>query len=517
MSYIINKTDGSRLTEIVDGTVDHSTDLTLLGKNSSSYGEFFNENLVYLLENFSNTTAPNNPITGQLWYDTSEGRLKIYDGTLFKVSGGTIVSNIVPSSISSGDLWVDSYRQQLYFNDGVSTILAGPGYSYQQGISGCQTVDVLDISNNRHTIVLVYVARVLIGLFSKDAFIPQSPIAGFTGNVEVGFNTGNYSGIKFHTRAASADALVDPADGSLKTASSFVNKNNDNIFYGIMTILNNKPLVLGQNSSNEIQVRPDLFSINSNATNQDFKINILNNGGIRPAITINAINERVGIFNNNPLAAMDVTGDILSTGDITTNSSINIGPSSAVTLTWDVNSSSLLLSESINVSSGNDYKINGVSVVSSDTLGSTIVNSSLTSVGILGTLQVDSININDSTISYVNTGQVNGDIVLLPKGSGNINASSSKIVNVASATAGTDAVNLNKLNSTVKSRPLGISLNTANISNITIATDYLSKVFPSTDYFTNTLCRVVCNEPDNITIRLFKLSSSGDWEWQNNL
>ena len=50
MSYIINKTDGSRLTEIVDGTVDHATDLTLLGKNSSSYGEFFNENLVFFFK-----------------------------------------------------------------------------------------------------------------------------------------------------------------------------------------------------------------------------------------------------------------------------------------------------------------------------------------------------------------------------------------------------------------------------------------------------------------------------------
>ena len=40
MSYIINKTDGSVLTEIVDGTVDQTaTDLTLVGKNASSYGE----------------------------------------------------------------------------------------------------------------------------------------------------------------------------------------------------------------------------------------------------------------------------------------------------------------------------------------------------------------------------------------------------------------------------------------------------------------------------------------------
>lgn len=517
MSYIINKTDGSRLTEIVDGTVDNATDLTLIGKNSTSYGEFFNENLVYLLENFANTTAPNNPITGQLWYDTSEGRLKIYDGNLFKVSGGTIVSNTVPSSISSGDLWIDTYRQQLYFNDGVSTILAGPDYSYQQGISGCQTVDVLDISNNRHTVVLVYVAKVLIGLFSKDSFVPQSTLAGFTGNIEVGFNTSNYPGVKFHTRATTADALYDPTDGQLKTAASFVNKQDDNIFYGIMTILNNKPLVLGQNSSNEIQVRPDLFSINSNATNQDFKINILNGGGIKPALTINAENEKVGIFNNNPLVTLDVSGTIQSSSSIIANSNLILGPSSNITLNWDNSTSSFSISENVNISSNKVYKIAGNNVLSLTTLGPSVINSNLTSVGNLSSLQVASININDSTISYSNITQVNGDIILLPKGSGNISVSSSKITNVASPTAGTDAVNLNKLNSTVKSRPLAISLNTENLSNITIASDYLSKVFPSSDYFANTLCRVVCNEPDNISIRLFKLSSSGVWEWQNNL
>ena len=66
MSYIINKTDGSVLTEIVDGTIDQvSTDLTLIGKNSSAYGELFNENFVHILENFASTSSPSKPVLGQ--------------------------------------------------------------------------------------------------------------------------------------------------------------------------------------------------------------------------------------------------------------------------------------------------------------------------------------------------------------------------------------------------------------------------------------------------------------------
>jgi hypothetical protein len=50
MSYTINKTDGTVLTIVGDGTVDTtSTDLSLIGRRFSGYGETFNENFVKLL------------------------------------------------------------------------------------------------------------------------------------------------------------------------------------------------------------------------------------------------------------------------------------------------------------------------------------------------------------------------------------------------------------------------------------------------------------------------------------
>ena len=59
MSYTIYNTDGSILTTIVDGTIDETTDLKLIGKNSTGFGESFNEDLVYLLENCAVYTKEN--------------------------------------------------------------------------------------------------------------------------------------------------------------------------------------------------------------------------------------------------------------------------------------------------------------------------------------------------------------------------------------------------------------------------------------------------------------------------
>jgi len=43
MAYKLNKTDGSLLVDLIDGTIDvNSTSLTLVGRNYTGYGEAFN-------------------------------------------------------------------------------------------------------------------------------------------------------------------------------------------------------------------------------------------------------------------------------------------------------------------------------------------------------------------------------------------------------------------------------------------------------------------------------------------
>lgn len=55
--------------------------LNLPGKGRIDYGELYNENLLHILENFSSSQAPTDPTKGQLWYDSLNKALKVYDPT----------------------------------------------------------------------------------------------------------------------------------------------------------------------------------------------------------------------------------------------------------------------------------------------------------------------------------------------------------------------------------------------------------------------------------------------------
>jgi hypothetical protein len=552
MSYTILKTDGTTLTQIIDGSIDQvSSDLTLIGKNSSSYGVFINDNFVHLLENFANTSQPNYPIVGQLWFDTTENRLKVYDGTSFKVSGGTIVSNSVPSGIAQGDIWIDSSRQQLYFNDGIATRLAGPIYNGSQGISGFEVTDILDVNNVSHTVIYLFVAQSLLGIFSKDSFTPGSVIPGFTGNIQVGFNVSNYNGVKFHTPVTQADSLLG-SDLLPKTAASFVSTTDllGSSMRGTLSIQNPTPLILGTNSNTEFNVTTSIFQINSNTTNQNFGINLLNGGGLQSALFINATNKYVGLYNDSPTATLDVGGDVVIQGSLTVNGNvtsinttnlevedkaillgttasptdttangggIQVAGTTTKSLLWNLTSTAWTSSENFNLATGKTYKINNLEVLTSNSLGAVITSApGLTSVGSLTTLTAGNLYTSGNTIAFVSGSQPNGDVILAPKGTGSVDVNGAHIINLNQPVNYTDAANKFYVDTAVTSIPLTTSLTTTGLTNPQIATNYLSKIFPFAEHTEQSICRAVCTDGGVTTIRVFKLLSE-TWVYQSTL
>jgi len=99
MAYTINYSDTNKGTiSIEDSTINQQTSLDIPGRNTTSYGSVIAENFLKQLENFANTSAPRNPIQGQLWYDSSTGvdTLKLYDGTGWVSASGLKKGNNAP-------------------------------------------------------------------------------------------------------------------------------------------------------------------------------------------------------------------------------------------------------------------------------------------------------------------------------------------------------------------------------------------------------------------------------------
>lgn len=184
MPYTINRYNGTVIATVSDGTIDSTTDLKLIGKNYAGYGEVQNENFLFLLENFANTNPPPRPLSGQLWFDSTTSKLKFYDGTKFRTTGGAEVSGSAPTGLTVGDFWWDSQNKQLYTWDGATYILVGP-----QGVAGSQTTQmrsrsVRDTLGASHAIIESIVDGDTIFIISADATFTldstTSSITGFT-------------------------------------------------------------------------------------------------------------------------------------------------------------------------------------------------------------------------------------------------------------------------------------------------------------------------------------------------
>lgn len=238
MPYTIKKSNGETVVVIPDGAIDEaSTSISLVGKNVSGYGFYQNENFVYLLENFAKDNPPDEPIVGQVWYDTTNKQLKVYTSYVTGqttsyfwkgVSNNTVSATQPPlADAVSGDLWYDTTNQQLRAFDGTKFDLIGssvPGFdkSRLEGsvISGTK---VGELSATNNPVLTLYVDGTAVAIISKYEFTPATPISGLHENSD---NPGRVlAGINFvgdrllNGVVDQTNRFVDQTDGALETVS----------------------------------------------------------------------------------------------------------------------------------------------------------------------------------------------------------------------------------------------------------------------------------------------------------
>ena len=225
MAYTVNKTNSSATPSsytVSDGVLNTQTDLSFVGKGYAGYGETIAENFLHLLENFSNTSAPSKPIEGQLWWDSTNSKLQVYNGTAFQTAGGSApYQGSAPSNLAAGDIWIDSGTGQLFFYNGTSSVLVGPPGA--TGTTNGFTFDtILDSGDSNQNITKLFNDGNLIAIVSEDEFTPKSSISGFA-TVKKGITlTTAIADTKFQGTATDADAL-----GGVAAANYFRSNAND--------------------------------------------------------------------------------------------------------------------------------------------------------------------------------------------------------------------------------------------------------------------------------------------------
>jgi len=321
MPYIVNFTDSQNKVPITvfDNTSSTDTSLTFPGRNVTGYGQIIAENFLALLENFSKSDPPINPTEGQLWYDSTNGVLMLWDNVQWKAASNIQKSVVEPSVADSqlGELWVDTTNQQLYVFSGSRWVLVGPNFS--TGLRSGPLVEQIDDSDGIPRIVLnFYVEDVPVFIISKDSFTPKISIAGFT-VIQSGLNvtSDNVDDLgltaKLYASAASADALT--INNVNIPAGRFLRTDAINTTEFGFNIRNNAGLAVGIDGNFSLTTSTTAAKIYNSAEGSSIDIQTNRGSGI-PETIIRVFDNRVGINIANPNEVFDVNGNISTNGSL---------------------------------------------------------------------------------------------------------------------------------------------------------------------------------------------------------
>ena len=496
MAYQLNKTDGTLLTEIIDGQIDTaSTNLTFIGKNYKGWGESFNENFIKLLETFSNSTPPSKPIKGMLWYDSSTGRLKVYDGTTFRSTDSSILAATQPTLVD-GDIWLNDKDNQMYakFSED-NPILIGPLYTASQLKSGPEVVTVRDTNGTNRTIVKEFVNGSCVSIYSKAEFTLATTINGFS-EIKVGVNVSSLFAYEYQGVAKFARQFID-SGGTAIPLDRFMRDDQNEVMSGTLQISNTSGLTIGTSRELNIFVDNTQNIIRSNIEDNDLRIQVYsdpastnpNDDGTSTALFLDAIyidtrntsllrgqgeaeaaGPAIGFFCA-PQYPFDFNGSVRIQGDLIIDDGEAVSldvtnlrvedklielaisddstlPTDAAvdgagiairvegddkTWTWEQSTDSWTASHHIDIPALKSFKIGGVSVLNKTTLSASVLYApGLTQVGTLSSLQVDSLTFDANRMTSNTSG-------LQIDSAGDIQlVTSRKITNVADPTSNKD-------------------------------------------------------------------------------
>ena len=361
MSYVIYKNNGEKLTVVDDGTINQSTDLTLIGRNYPSYGQVLDQNFIKLLENFAGSKTPAKPMVGQIWYDTGSKKMRFYNGVSFKSVPQIVSQDVQPTDQAEGDMWFFKQEQKLYFFDGNEYSLIGPQFSGRTALNAMVPALVYDIDNYQHYVMKHNVENVATGVVncvaitSTDEFeLNTTTIPGFQ-FIKKGINLINTTNGVSATSDTGGSAMIwGSSSDSLRLggilADSYVTKTTPN-FTAALTIsgVSASPAININSGGLKIQVGTAstatfvaggnrlTLSVNGSGTAID-AINIDGSSGLKilPSITVGQLVDLGSIQNPfNEFHVNDIYTDSVRSGTVITGS-LSTTTNGTITGNWSL-------------------------------------------------------------------------------------------------------------------------------------------------------------------------------------
>ena len=341
MAYEINNTFGTKIVSLADGTIDTTTtDLSLFGKGYAGFGEKLNENLVKLLENFNNTSAPANKLTGQLWYDQTNKQINVYTGAKWKPAGGPTNSATSPTNAVQGDLWFDTANTQLYVHTGSAWTLVGPTTVAGSGVTQAVPETLEDNTGVNRDILKLVANDAVVGVVSNLAFTPSSSETIGAALITAGYSTvaqgiqlsSSVASAKFRGTATASDALGGVA------AANYLRSNTNDTTSGTLGVLNDSGLTIGAGSDITMSLSDDDLTIAQTTLNKNIAFTV-NDGGVTK--TLATFTGATGLLELPLCGDVVIKGNLQVDGDtVTTNVSTITVEDNIIELNRNISSNS---------------------------------------------------------------------------------------------------------------------------------------------------------------------------------
>ena len=309
---------------LADGTIDTATtDLTLIGKGYAGFGEKLNENLVKLLENFNNTSAPSNKQQGQLWYDKTNNQINVYTGSKWKPVGSTTNSASAPSNAVTGDMWFDTTNTQLYVYTGSTWTLIGPTTVAGSGVTQVITESPEDNTGVKRSILKLVTNDTVVGVVSNLAFTPSSTEALGSALVTAGFSSiaqglqlsSSVASAKFRGTATDSDALGGVA------AANYLRSDTADTTTGRLSVQTDDGISIGAGNDITMTMSSDNFTIAQTTQDKDIIFTVNDGGTTKEALRINGAEGRIDHLRVGDLT-VDGTQTIVNTSTLSVEDNI---------------------------------------------------------------------------------------------------------------------------------------------------------------------------------------------------